>query len=133
LLTLIGEARKMVVRRRLRAILYPLALYCLSGAAGSYFLWHAVNDERGLHANEDYEREIKSLQAKIDAKDKARQAWERRIGLLSGKTIDRDMLDEETRARLGRVDKDDLIVFLKPDGDVFLKPEGDVQAPAPSP
>jgi cell division protein FtsB len=120
----------MVVRRRLRAILYPLALYCLSGAAGSYFLWHAVNDERGLHANEDYEREIKSLQTKIESKDKERQAWERRIALLSGKTLDRDMLDEEARARLGRVDKDDLIVFLTPGGDVFLKPEGEIPAAA---
>lgn len=107
----------MVVRRRLRAILFPLALYCLSGAAGSYFLWHAVNDERGLRANEDYERQINSLQTKIDEKEKERQAWERRIALLSGATIDRDMLDEETRARLGRVDKDDLIVFLKPSAD----------------
>jgi cell division protein FtsB len=104
----------MVVRRRLRAILFPFALYCLSGAAGSYFLWHAVNDDRGLRANEDYERQIKSLQAQVDAKEKDRQAWTRRIALLSGATIDRDMLDEEARARLGRVDKDDLIVVLKP-------------------
>jgi len=112
----------MVVRRRFRAILFPLALYCLSGAAGSYFLWHAVNDERGLHANEDYQLQINSLQAQIDQKEKERQAWERRIALLSGKTIDRDMLDEEARARLGRVDKDDLIVFLKPSADAPAAP-----------
>ena len=105
----------MFIRRRLRAILFPFVLYCLSGAAGSYFLWHAVNDDRGLRANEDYERQIKNLQAQVDAKEKARQAWARRIALLSGTTIDRDILDEETRARLGRVDKDDLIVLLKPD------------------
>ncbi|QAY96773.1 septation inhibitor protein [Methylovirgula ligni] len=107
----------MVVRRRLRAILFPLALYCLSGAAGSYFLWHAVNDERGLHANANYELQIKSLQTQVDEKEKERRAWERRIALLSGRAIDRDMLDEEARARLGRVDKDDLIVFLKPNAD----------------
>ncbi len=104
----------MVIRRRLRAVLLPLGLYCLSGAAGSYFLWHAVNDDRGLRANENYERQISSLRAQVDAKEKERQAWARRIALLSGATIDRDMLDEEARARLGRVNKDDLIVLLKP-------------------
>jgi cell division protein FtsB len=105
----------MVVRRRFRAVLFPFALYCLSGAAGSYFLWHAVNDDRGLRANEYYERQINSLQAQVDTKEKERQAWTRRIALLSGMTIDRDMLDEEARARLGLADKDDLVVLLKPD------------------
>jgi cell division protein FtsB len=104
----------MVVRRRLRAVLFPLALYCLSGAAGSYFLWHAVNDDRGLRVNEDYERQIKALQAQLDAKEQERQAWTRRIALLSGETIDQDLLDEEARARLGRADPNDLIVILKP-------------------
>jgi cell division protein FtsB len=113
----------MVVRRRLRAVLFPLALYCLSGAAGSYFLWHAVNDDRGLRVNEDYERQIKALQAQLDAKEQQRQAWTRRIALLSGATIDQDLLDEEARARLGRADQNDLIVILKPgaaSGPIFL-------------
>lgn len=114
---MIREALRMVIRRRVRAVLLPLVLYCLSGAAGSYFLWHAVNDDRGLRTNEDYERQISKLRSKVDAKEKERQAWARRIALLSGTTIDRDMLDEEARARLGRVNKDDLIVLLKPDAE----------------
>jgi cell division protein FtsB len=107
----------MVIRRRVRAVLVPLALYCLSGAAGSYFLWHAVNDDRGLRANENYERQISKLRAQVDDKEKERVAWGRRIALLSGATIDRDMLDEEARARLGRVNKDDLIILLKTGSD----------------
>jgi len=31
---------------------------------------------------------------------------------LRGETIDHDLLEEEARARLGRVDKNDLIVLL---------------------
>jgi cell division protein FtsB len=104
----------MVVRRRLRAVLFQLALYCVSGAAGSYFLWHGVNDDRGLRVNEEYERQIKTLQSQLDAKEQERQAWTRRISLLSGATIDRDLLDEEARARLGRADADDLIIILAP-------------------
>lgn len=124
----------MVVRRRLRAVLFPLALYCMSGAAGSYFLWHAVNDDRGLRVNDEYEQQIKTLHSKVDEKEQERQAWVRRIALLSGTTIDRDLLDEEARARLGRADKDDLIVILQPNagsGPIFFKrnPHGATAAP----
>ena len=38
----------MVIRTRLRAILFPLALYAVSGGVGGYFVWHAINGERGL-------------------------------------------------------------------------------------
>jgi cell division protein FtsB len=102
----------MVVRRRPRAILYPLLLYCLSGAAGTYFIWHAVNDERGLKTNEDYEGQIASLRQQLQNLQAERVRWDRKIALLNGVTIDRDLLDEEARARLGLVDKDDLIIIL---------------------
>ena len=36
----------------------------------------------------------------------------RRITLLSDRAIDRDLLDEEARALLGRVSRNDLVVFL---------------------
>lgn len=106
----------MVIRRRLRAILFPLLLYGFSGAADAYFIWHAVNDERGLRTNEDYERQIASLRQDLQNLQSESTRWSRKIALLRGATIDRDLLDEEARARLGRVDKDDLVVILDPDG-----------------
>jgi cell division protein FtsB len=102
----------MVIRKRLRAVVFPLVLYCLSGAADTYFIWHAVNDERGLKTNEDYERQIASLRGNLTDLQSDSTSWARRIALLRGATIDRDLLDEEARARLGRADKNDLIVFL---------------------
>jgi cell division protein FtsB len=102
----------MVIRRRLRVILFSLLLYNLSGAADAYFIWHAVNDERGLKTNEDYERQIGNLRQDLQGLQDQSRSWGRRIALLSGATIDRDLLEEEARARLGRVDKNDLIVFL---------------------
>lgn len=106
----------MVIRRRLRAILFPLLLYGFSGAADAYFIWHAVNDERGLRTNEDYERQIASLRQDLQNLQSESTRWSRKIALLRGATIDRDLLDEEARARLGRADKDDLVVILDPDG-----------------
>ncbi len=102
----------MVIRRRVRAILFPLLLYVLSGAADAYFIWHAVNDQRGLKTNEDYERQIASLRQNLTNLQGESERWGRKIALLRGTTIDRDLLDEEARARLGRVDKNDLVVIL---------------------
>ncbi|MGH7223062.1 MAG: FtsB family cell division protein [Gemmataceae bacterium] len=104
----------MVVRRRLRAVVFPLLLYAFSGAADAYFIWHAANDDRGLKTNEIYERQIASLRANLTNLNADRHRWERRVALLSGTTIDRDLLDEEARARLGLADKNDLIVFFNP-------------------
>ena len=102
----------MVVRRRLRAILFPLALYCVSGSIGGYFVWHGVNGERGLKTKEDYERKIASLQAELHGLQQERQIWQAKIDLMHGTTIDQDLLDEEARSRLGRVHKNDLVVIL---------------------
>lgn len=102
----------MVVRRRLRAILFPLALYCVSGSIGGYFVWHAVNGERGLKTNEDYERKIAALQAELRGLQRERGIWQAKIDLMHGTTIDQDLLDEEARVQLGRVNKNDLVVIL---------------------
>jgi cell division protein FtsB len=68
-----------------------------------------------LKTKEDYERKITSLQQELRGLQRERQTWEARIDLLHGKTIDRDLLDEETRSQLGRVHKNDLVVILTSD------------------
>jgi cell division protein FtsB len=102
----------MVIRRRLRAILFPLVLYCVSGAIGGYFVWHAVNGERGLKAKDEYERQIASLRSDLQKLRSEHDQWRHKIELMKGETIDRDLLDEETRNLLGRVCKNDLVIFL---------------------
>ncbi len=93
----------MVIYRRARATLYPLALYCVSGAIGGYFVWHAVNGERGLKTKEEYEHKIAALRDELEGLKSEHALWNHRIALLSGRAIDRDLLDEEARAVLGRV------------------------------
>jgi cell division protein FtsB len=102
----------MVMRRRLRAILYPLALYCVSGAVGSYFVWHAVNGERGLKTKDEYELRVAALREELKAMRAARDQWEQRIAMMQGPVIDRDLLEEAARTVLGRVDKRDLVVLV---------------------
>jgi cell division protein FtsB len=102
----------MVVRKRLRAILFPLVLYCVSGAVGSYFLWHAVNGERGLKTREDYERKIASLQTELAGLKEQTRVGQLQVNLLRGQTIDEDLLREETERQLGRIGKNDLVVIF---------------------
>ncbi len=102
----------MVVRTRLRGILLPLLLYCVAGGIGSYFIWHAINGERGLKTSEEYERTIALLRTEYAAVETERLQWQHRIDLMRGETIDRDLLEEEARVLLDRVHKNDLVVFL---------------------
>jgi cell division protein FtsB len=102
----------MVIRRRVSAILLPFLLYSVSGAAGGYFVWHAINGERGLKTKDEYQRKIAGLNEQLQSLKAERASWEHRIELTNGAAIDRDLLDEEARGLLGRVNKNDLIVFL---------------------
>lgn len=102
----------MVIRRRMRSILFPLCLYCVSGAAGGYFVWHAVNGARGLKTQDEYQLKINRLRKELDGLKADRELLEHKISLMRGAVIDRDLLDEEARNVLGRDDKNDLIILL---------------------
>jgi cell division protein FtsB len=102
----------MVVRTRLRAIVLPLVLYTVSGSVAAYFVWHALNGERGLKASLEYSKQISDLEKERAALRAERAHWEHRIGLIRGDEIDRDLLDQEARRILGRVNAHDLVVMI---------------------
>jgi cell division protein FtsB len=104
----------MLLLRRLRVILIPLVFHSAAAAASAYFVWHAVNGQRGLKTRNEYEAQIASLQGDLDRLAAERARWSRRIALVQGDTMDRDVLDEQARSILGRVSKYD-VVILNPD------------------
>ena len=101
----------MVIRTRLRSILLPLALYCVSGGVGGFFVWHAINGDRGLKVSDEYQKSIAMLDKELTATKATRAEWQHRIDLMRGDVIDRDLLGEEARATLDRVGKNDLVIF----------------------
>jgi cell division protein FtsB len=101
----------MVVRTRLRRFAYPVILYLVSGGIGGYFVWHAINGDRGLKVSDEYQKSIAMLKGELAATKAERAQWEQRIALMRGASIDRDLLDEEARTTLDRVDKADLVIF----------------------
>lgn len=102
----------MVVRTRLRAIAIPLVLYTISGSVAAYFIWHALNGERGLKASVEYTRQIAELEQERAGLRAERTHWQHRIGLIRGNEIDRDLLEEEARRILGRANAKELVVLL---------------------
>ena len=105
----------MVVRTRFRSIFIPIFLFLLSGASGGYFVWHALNGERGLNAKVAYEARIKELSAEHSRLVAARQRMERRISMMQTDQVERDILEEEAKFVLGRVGKTELVILTGTD------------------
>lgn len=104
----------MVIHTRLRAILFPLALYTLSAMVGSFFVWHGMNGERGLKTRVVNKSRILELNKELADLRRERAALERRAAMMQPASVDRDLLDEEARITLGRLHRNDLVVLLPP-------------------
>lgn len=102
----------MAVRNFLRSLFVLGALYGVAGSVAAYFVWHGVNGQRGLKAGAEYEQRIAELRRDLDGLKAERGQWERRIALLRGDLIDSDILDEEARAALGRVHRNEVVILL---------------------
>lgn len=101
----------MVIRRRIRAIVFPILLCLTSGTVASYFVWHAINGDRGIKAKKDYLAQMEILQTERQALMKEKTVLERRIAMLRGEEVERELLEEEARSVLGRVHRNDVVLF----------------------
>lgn len=101
----------MVIRRGVRSVLITLALYIVSGAAVSYFLFHAKHGARGLEARGTLQEALRETEAELAELTAERKQWEQRLSLVRDESVDRDLLEEQARAVLGRTHKSDVIVM----------------------
>lgn len=103
----------MVHRRRFYAILFPLALYAVSASASTYFIWHAWNGNRGMKAKVEYRAQAKILRAELAELKAEKSGLEHRIAMMRAESVERDILEEEARRQLGRVHRNDVVIFLR--------------------
>ena len=101
----------MVVRTRFRALLVPAALYVVCGLASSYFIWHALNGQRGLKARDDYMQRLAELDTTLAGLKAERARWKLKIDLVRGESVDRDLIEEESRIMLGRTRKSEVVIL----------------------
>lgn len=106
----------MVVRRRLRAFLIPLALYCGAGAAVGYFVHSAKVGERGLAAKQVLKQQVREAKRELESAREEHAEWDRRLALVRADQVDRDLLEERARTVLGRVHRNDLVIVLPSEG-----------------
>ena len=81
---------------------------CLAG----YFVYHAVQGDRGIIAWMQVNQQIRVAQTELTNTDAGREEMEQRVALLSNSSLDLDMLEERARVMLNFAHPDDLVIFL---------------------
>lgn len=101
-----------MVRTRFRAYVIPSVFYAFSALVAGYFVWHAINGQRGLKTRDEYAERITNLQATLDSLRAERARRRHDMDLVRGEAIDQDMLEEQARIELGRIQKNEVVIFL---------------------
>jgi cell division protein FtsB len=102
----------MAVKTRARAILIPIVFYLVLGSASAWLVWGASQGDRGLEAKAQYDAEAEQLRVQLTQLQTDHERWRRRVESMRSEAVDRDLLDEEARAKLDRVGKDDVVIFV---------------------
>ena len=87
----------------------------------SYFLFHAIQGDRGLFAWVQINQQIRHASADLDRSINIRETWEKRIGLMRSANLDPGMLDERVRIVTGLGRRDELIIFHSATGSTGTK------------
>lgn len=101
-----GRKARQAVSLKASQIIVPL----MGAAMMTYFVYHAVQGDRGLIAWWNLRYEIDKADAQLGLVTAEKQALERRVALLRPQSLDTDLLAERAHLMLGAVQGDDLIV-----------------------
>ena len=94
--------------RRLKSLAAQLLGACVAG----YFIYHAVQGDRGILAWLRVNQQLEAGQVELARSAMDRAALEQRVALLNNSSLDLDMLEERARVMLNFSDPDDVVIFL---------------------
>jgi cell division protein FtsB len=109
----------MQARREFHRRLKSLAAQLLGACVAGYFIYHAVQGDRGILAWLRVNQQLEAAQLELVQSAVDRAALEQRVALLSNSSLDLDMLEERARVMLNFSSPDDVVIFLpsnKPTG-----------------
>ena len=76
-----------------------------------YFAFHAFHGQYGIQADLAMQQEIDRLELELSGRVAERKSLSRRVTpLVSGSTLDRDMVDEHVRRQLNVIRQDEVIL-----------------------
>lgn len=102
----IADALKRAAKSALRQVIGPAIGACVV----AYFVYYAVQGDRGLIALKHIQGEIAEAERTLADVRGERERMERRAQLLRADNLDRDMLDERARAMLNLTHPNDVII-----------------------
>ena len=77
-----------------------------------YLGFHAVSGERGVFALFKETRRLEELKKELAEVKAKHDALEHKVMLLSDKSLDLDLLDEQVKRVLGKANKDEVVYFI---------------------
>jgi cell division protein FtsB len=95
------------IRRRGRHVIGSI----LGALIFAYFLFHAVQGDRGLLAWIQIRQRIVEAEAQHAITSAERASWEHQIALMRSSHLDADMLDERVRLVTGLGHKDERVIY----------------------
>jgi cell division protein FtsB len=95
------------LRRRGRHVIGPTFGALMVG----YFLFHAVQGDRGILAWAELKQEVAQAEQTLDRLTKARRKLDSRVKLLESPNLDRDLLDERARIVSGLANPDEIVIY----------------------
>ena len=96
--------------RTTRRAIFPTII----ALATLYFGLYAVLGPKGFNVLHDRELALALADAELSLLEEDRLALERRVSLLNGHAIDRDLLEEEVRRVLNRAHPEEVVVLMPP-------------------
>lgn len=106
----LADSLKRAAKSALRQAIGPAIGACVV----AYFVYYAVQGDRGLIALKQIQGEIAQAEEVLQQVAAERERMERRAQLLRGDNLDRDMLDERARSMLNLSGERDVIIALPP-------------------
>ena len=78
-----------------------------------YFLFHAINGERGVLSFFRLSNKFEKLHAELEAVRADRIQLEHKVNLLRSNSLDLDLLEEQSKKLLGFARKNEIVYFTK--------------------
>ncbi len=102
------------LKRAAKSVLRQAVVPAIGVCVVAYFLYYAVQGDRGLIALKQFQGEIATAEAVLEQVRAERERLDRRAQLMRSDHLDPDMLDERARSMLNLSGQRDVIIALPP-------------------